>query len=186
MSQIFHSVVRMIALTAVMLIIFAGLLYVAGARINLTPSIPVGLYWITQKPIQKGEYVLFCPPQKPVFKEALLRGYINPGFCKGGYGQMMKKVFATTGDRVSITREGVWVNSRLLPLSTPLAKDIHGRILPHLNATIDSLKPTQLLLMTNQNALSFDGRYFGLVNLPQILEVIRPVLTWKSTFNFNE
>ena len=31
---------------------------VAGARINTSRSIPVGLYWLTERPIAKGEYEL--------------------------------------------------------------------------------------------------------------------------------
>jgi hypothetical protein len=37
--------------------------YAAGARINTTKSIPVGLYWTSSAPVEKGAYVLFCPPQ---------------------------------------------------------------------------------------------------------------------------
>ncbi|EDZ2909962.1 conjugal transfer protein TraF, partial [Salmonella enterica] len=37
--------------------------YAAGLRINTTKSIPVGLYKISQKAPEKGDYVIFCPPE---------------------------------------------------------------------------------------------------------------------------
>lgn len=182
----YHALSQITALICIALIAFACLLHAAGARFNLTPSIPVGLYWVTQKPIQKGEYVLFCPPQTFTFKEALSRGYINSGFCPGGLGYMMKKVFAITGDRIAITSSGVWVNGVQVPLSAPLVQDSHGRGLPRLNEASHTLKSDQLLLMTDQSAKSFDARYFGLINQSQVVSVIRPVITWKFNDHFNE
>ena len=66
--------------------------YAAGARVNTTKSIPVGLYWASSAPVEKGAYVMFCPPQVGVFGDAKERGYIGGGFCPGGYGYLMKKV----------------------------------------------------------------------------------------------
>lgn len=185
MSQLLRTASLMVAFISMALIALAGLFFMAGARINTSPSIPVGLYWMTKKPIQKGQYVLFCPPQTHKFQSALDRGYINPGFCKGGFGLMMKKVMAVSGDKVVFTKVGVWVNSHLLPQSLPLLKDLQGRALPSLDKTALLLKPNQLLLMTDQNPLSFDARYFGPVEQSQVLAVIRPVLTWESKLNFN-
>ena len=76
----------------------------AGARINTTKSIPVGLYWTSSAPVEKGAYVLFCPPQAGVFDDAKARGYIGAGFCPGGYGYMMKRVLAAKDDAVTVSR----------------------------------------------------------------------------------
>lgn len=57
--------------------------YAAGLRINTTKSIPVGLYKISQKAPEKGDYVIFCPPEKAIFSLAQKRGYIGSGFCPG-------------------------------------------------------------------------------------------------------
>jgi type IV secretory pathway protease TraF len=35
--------------------------YAAGARVNTTKSIPVGLYWTSSAPVEKGAYVLLVP-----------------------------------------------------------------------------------------------------------------------------
>jgi len=50
--------------------------YTAGARVNTTKSIPIGIYWMTGDPVEKGAYVVFCPPQVGVFDDAKERGYI--------------------------------------------------------------------------------------------------------------
>ena len=152
--------------------------YSAGARVNTTKSIPVGLYWLTEEPVEKGAYVIFCPPQVGVFDDAKERGYIGAGFCPGGYGFMMKLVLAAKDDHVAVTGEGVTVNGQLLPLSTPLATDKAGRELPRYQATHYTLGNSELLLMSDVSGTSFDGRYYGPISRNQIKGVIRPVVTW--------
>lgn len=160
-------------------VLLAGVgLYSAGARVNTTKSIPVGIYWMTDAPVEKGAYVVFCPPQVGVFDDAKERGYIGAGFCPGGYGFMMKRVLAAKDDQVAVTNDGVTVNGQLLPLSAPLATDKAGRQLPRYQATHYTLGNSELLLMSDVSGTSFDGRYYGPISRNQIKGVIRPVVTW--------
>ena len=152
--------------------------YSAGARVNTTKSIPVGLYWLSEQPVEKGAYVVFCPPPLGVFDDAKERGYIGAGFCPGGYGLMMKRVLAAKDDQVAVTAEGVTVNGQLLPLSAPLTFDKAGRALPRYQSDRYTLGNAELLLMSDVSGTSFDGRYFGPINRNQIQGVIRPVITW--------
>jgi conjugative transfer signal peptidase TraF len=154
------------------------LCHAAGLRINTTKSIPIGLYRMTDVPVAKGEYVIFCPPQSALFDEARERGYIVPGFCPGGYGFMMKRVAAVGGDVVASTEEGVSVNGQLLPLSVSLEADKAGRAMPRYRFNDNMLEKPKLLLMSDGSGTSFDGRYFGAVNLYQVKGVIRPVITF--------
>jgi conjugative transfer signal peptidase TraF len=154
-----------------------GLLYAAGARINTSNSIPEGLYWSSDVSIKKGYYVIFCPPKQKIFDEAMRRGYIDAGFCPGGYGYMMKKVLAINGDTISINHYGVQVNGYMLPYSKPISADALDRHLPYLNIA-ERLDNSELLLMTDQSPLSFDSRYFGPIAKSQIKAVIQPVFTW--------
>ncbi|MDB5533415.1 MAG: TraF peptidase [Hyphomicrobiales bacterium] len=162
---------------AAILLLGAGC-YAIGARVNTSKSIPVGLYWTSSAPVEKGAYVLFCPPEVGVFVEARKRGYLAAGFCPGGNGYMMKRVSAATNDRVSIATEGVRVNGQLLPFSVPLATDRAGRQLPRFQASRFVLGDSEVLLMSDVSDTSFDGRYFGPVNRTQIRTVIMPVFTW--------
>nr|AGH89291.1 TraF DNA processing protein, signal peptidase [uncultured bacterium] len=157
--------------------VVCGLGYAAGLRINTTKSIPVGLYKISSHPATTGEYVIFCPPQKPIFDEAQKRGYIGSGFCPGGYGEMIKKILAAKGDEVAFRDDGVYVNGQLLPYSKPLNVDPGGRPLPIRNEVL-ILDKSELLLMTDQSPSSFDGRYFGPVTTSQVISTISPVFIW--------
>lgn len=152
--------------------------YVAGARVNTSKSVPVGLYWTSSDPAEKGAYVFFCPPQVGVIAEAKKRGYLAAGFCPGGYGYMMKRILAAKGDRVTIADDGVRVNGVLLPLSAPLAHDRAGRPLPRFQSADFVIGNSEVLLMSTVSATSFDGRYFGPVGRSQIETVVVPVFTW--------
>ncbi|OAI14544.1 conjugal transfer protein TraF [Methylomonas lenta] len=167
----------LIAILGISYLALCGIAYAVGARFNSTRSIPVGLYWETRDPVEKGAYVMFCPPQTEVFDLAKTRGYIGAGYCPGGYGYMMKKILAAKTDVVSVDDDGVRVNDVLLPYSTPFDLDGAGRPMPRFRATHE-LGESEVLLMTDMNKGSFDGRYFGLINRSQITGVIRPVLTW--------
>lgn len=152
--------------------------YAIGARINTTRSIPVGLYWTSRQPLEKGAYVFFCPPPGAVLAQARQRGYIGAGFCPGGYGYMMKRVVGVHDDSVAVTPEGVRVNGVLLPLSRPLKTDQAGRRLASYPAGRFTLGVSEVLLMSSESRTSFDGRYFGPVTRAQIRAVILPILTW--------
>jgi len=83
-----------------------GALFLAGGRLNTSSSMPLGLYWITDKPMTKGEYVIFCPPLQAAFKEAKRRGYIGSGLCPGNYSYMTKKIVALQGDNIGLPPGG--------------------------------------------------------------------------------
>jgi conjugative transfer signal peptidase TraF len=150
--------------------------HTSGLRINTTKSIPVGLYGMTDAPIARGKYVIFCPPQSTLFDEARKRGYIGAGFCPGGYGLMMKRVAAAGGDVVTSTQDGISVNGQLLRLSVPLEADKAGRAMPRYLFDDYRLGESELLLMSNGRGTSFDGRYFGPVDAAQVRGVVRPVI----------
>ena len=152
-----------------------------GFYINTTPSLSVGLYRIADEPVLKGAYVAFCPPQRDVFDWAIARGYINPGDCPGGYGQLLKRVHAVAGDTVLIDETGITVNGQLLPNSIPIRADAYGAALPQYR--FDAvLGESKYLLLSDLNPHSFDARYFGVIDRTQIVHVVRPVVT----FNLQE
>ena len=160
------------------LLCFGSLCYLAGARINTSPSIALGLYWVSCKPAEKGDYVMFCPPRSELFDTARERGYIGTGFCPGGYGYIMKRVLAAKNDVVTVAKDGVRVNGNLLPFSAVLEADQGGRPLPRYRSDGYTLNEGQVLLMTDVHSFSFDSRYFGPIDRSQIKSVISPVFTW--------
>ena len=54
--------------------------YFIGIRINTTPSMPIGIYKVTDKRPTKGDIVSFCPPTTSLFHEVKSRGLIYMGF----------------------------------------------------------------------------------------------------------
>ncbi len=178
MSRVLKRISEAVAIAGVTVLVLAAGGYAAGARVNTTRSIPVGLYWTSSAPVEKGAYVLFCPPRIGVFDDARERGYIGAGFCEGGYGYMMKRVLAAKNDAVTVAADGVRVNGELLPQSAPIKADPAGRLLPRYQSDSYTLGSSELLLMSDRSATSFDGRYFGPVSRSQIKNVIRPVITW--------
>jgi len=152
----------------------------SGIYINTTPSFPLGLYKVVNQPVTKGAYVSFCPPQDAIFELAVARHYINPGDCPGGYGKLLKRVFAQAGDSVSIDQDGIQVNGQLLPNSGQLVLDADGQPLPQFHFAKQRLDVYEYLLLSDTNPQSFDARYFGLIRRAQIKHVVEPFLTWRS------
>ncbi|SEO25697.1 conjugation peptidase TraF. Serine peptidase. MEROPS family S26C [Nitrosospira multiformis] len=165
------------AVAALGLLVLGFMFHAAGLRVNVTKSIPIGLYQLSDVPVRKGEYVIFCPPESTLFDEARSRGYIGAGFCPGGYGYMMKRVWAVAGDVVTWGEEGITVNGKLLPASAPREADSAGRTLPQYTFSDYTLKESELLLMSDVSWASFDSRYFGPVDAGKIRGVIRPMVT---------
>ena len=150
---------------------------ISGIYINTTPSLPVGFYKIVDEPIASGAYVAFCPPKNEVFDMARDRSYINPGDCPGGYGLLLKRVFAQSGDTVFIDQAGIYVNGEHLPNSAQLTADAEDQPLPQYRLEA-VLEDSEYLLLSDLNPQSFDARYFGLIARDQIKQVVRPVFTW--------
>lgn len=178
MKLLFKKITIATAIGGAGIIAIGALCYAIGARVNTSKSIPLGLYWTSGQPAQKGAYVLFCPPRVGVIAEAKHRGYLASGFCPGDYGYMMKKILAAKDDMVTISDAGVSVNGVLLPLSAPLGKDRAGRPLPRYQSTSFVINNAEVLLMSDVSGTSFDARYFGPVNRSHIKTVIVPVITW--------
>ena len=166
------------AIAAVAVLTIFGVAGAAGFRVNTSHSFPLGLYRIAGEPVAKGRLVIFCPPEGAVFEEALRRGYLGAGLCPGGYGYLIKKILAAQGDRVSIAAQGVTVNGEAVLNSTQVSSDPSGRPMPAYRADDLTLADRQVLLLSDFSPRSFDGRYFGAIDIRQIRGVLTPIFTW--------
>ncbi|VEB33713.1 conjugative transfer signal peptidase TraF [Legionella cherrii] len=165
----------LIAIVLISLIAAGALFHAMGFRINLTESIPIGLYRITSAAPIKNASVIFCPDDRESFRLARNRGYIDHGLNCGGYGYLMKKVVAVSGDTLSVTNKGVFVNHMLIPYSKPKLQDGLNRALPQLQVTNYPLQKDEVMTMTSQSEWSFDGRYYGLIHTRQIKGMLTPI-----------
>lgn len=169
---------RVLLWASVLLFGLSILFRVNDVYLNTSSSLSLGLYQATAAPISKNTYVFFCPPEWPIFYLARERHYINSGACPGGYGLLLKRVFAMSGDTVAIDRSGVYINGKWLPNSAQRAFDPKNKALPLFELPPHALTDSELLLMSDVNSQSFDARYFGLINRKQIRSVVRPLIIW--------
>ncbi|MEY9520037.1 hypothetical protein ABIF70_001178 [Bradyrhizobium japonicum] len=80
----------------VAMIAIAGIAWLGGLRLNLTPSEPLGLWRIVSfdRQIAVGDLVFVCPPAGSISAFGLERGYFRRGSCSGGAAPLIKTVVA--------------------------------------------------------------------------------------------
>lgn len=177
MKSLIRRIPYYVSVSALIFLLFSAACYAIGLRVNTTKSIPLGLYLTQSSTPKKGDYVIICPPQSPVFLEAKKRGYLEAGLCPGELSYMMKKILAAKKDEVDISIDGVKVNGEFLPGSKPFLEDKFGRKMP-IPSTNVVLNDSEVLLMGDVSSKSFDARYFGIIEKTQIKSVIHPILIW--------
>ncbi|PTN12446.1 conjugative transfer signal peptidase TraF [Nitrosomonas aestuarii] len=161
------------------LFVLSIVLRVSGIYLNTTASLPVGFYKIVDAPIAKGAYVAFCPPQMDGFSKAVKSGVLFSGNCPGGYGQLLKQVYAVENDHVRIDRKGISINGELLPNTAQVTTNPAVIQLPQY--TLDTvLNEFEYLLLADLHPHSLDARYFGPSHQSQILHVVRAQFIWNS------
>jgi conjugative transfer signal peptidase TraF len=149
--------------------------YAFGFRLNLSASIPPGLYRVTKDRIARGSLVLVClPPTLSVFARS--RDYVPAGSCKDGNAPVGKAVAAAAGDTVDVTTSGLAVNGQQLPNTRPLGSDGRGRSLPQIARGRYVVETGQIWLVSSYSIRSFDSRYFGPVPVDRIVNRVRSVV----------
>lgn len=143
--------------------------YVAGWRINLTESEPLGIYRLepVSGAIKRGALVEFCPPASVTPDKF---PFYMRGTCSGGGMPMFKQVSGIPGDRVRVSMNGVWINGQRLPFSQQMGGSIKFPEvrLPHQHGDFVLGKDEYWIYGSGaEPALagqSFDSRYWGVVN----------------------
>src|SRR5882672_439753 len=92
----------------------------AGFRINLSASVPRGVYRLSAATPSRGNFVAVCPPASRVFQQARSRGYLLRGPCPGDYEPLIKVLAAVGGDSIRVDRDGIRIGGVLWPSSVPL------------------------------------------------------------------
>ena len=135
---------------------------------NTTASVPTGLYAIRGKSgLQVGERVAVLPP--PDLRRLLAeRNYLQTGV------PLLKRVAALPGQNVCRFAHAVFVDSQFV--GAALARDRLGRPLP-VWAGCHVLRTGELFVMNPAAPGSFDGRYFGVLRLADVIGRATPVWT---------
>jgi conjugative transfer signal peptidase TraF len=148
--------------------------WAAGVRVNLTESIPLGVYRESgdASELERGDVVLVCLPQSTA-QLAHSRGYVpGGGRCVGGLAPVGKLVMALPGDTVSVAPTGLSVNGSPVRHSSALDHDSEGRPLPRTPAG-RWIVQSRTLWLVGTSSRSFDSRYFGPVPQDDVLSRIR-------------
>ncbi len=163
------------AAVVLVLALLAGVL--AGYRINLSRSLPLGLYKVVGGSGEevRGSVVIVClPPEWVTF--ALQRGILGPGRCEGGSYGLGKIVLAAGGDEVELEVGGMTVNGVNVPHSRPIDRDRFGQPIAHFPYRAYRLDRDEVWLYAPHPA-AFDSRYFGPVSITRIQSAVRPIWT---------
>lgn len=148
-----------------------------GLRLNLTGSMPVGIYVVARDAPTRGSIVLACL-SPDVATMARDRGYLSRGgSCPGNVAPVGKPVLALSGDTIVATPTGLLLNGVAVMNSAPLPSDRNGRPLPRLPAGKYPVGPDELWLVSDYSQFSFDSRYFGAVKAGQVRGHVRALWT---------
>lgn len=141
--------------------------------INVSSSIPYGVYKRVDKYPQKDDYILFCLEDE-LAKLSVERRYTTTGNCSFQSAPIGKKVVAAQGDLVKISKKGIEVNGKLLSKTIPSTYDLLERKMPEYSMHRYLDNDEFVVASTKEN--SYDSRYFGIVRGEQVKGVIETII----------
>jgi len=135
---------------------------------NWTPSLPLGLYWVSpHAKADVGALVAFPVPGS-VRALVLERRYLPPGAL------LVKPIVAVPADDVCTEDGRLTVNGT--PLGAIATADTHGRPLPH--DTRCAPLPAGAVFVASHLPTSFDSRTFGPVPISDLRGTVTPLWTY--------
>ncbi len=168
-SHIFrkHPILSTVIAASAAFLIFARLL---GPRIviQVTPSMPRGLYWIeTGTDIPTGAIVVFEPP--PAARRLIHeRSWWS---ISGVRYSLMKSIVAKNGDHVKVSDDAVFINGSYFG---PVSR-LDSQGLPLTHRVLDRFLSEGEYFAASTYHSSFDSRYFGTIRRDAIIGVARRI-----------
>lgn len=149
-------------------------------RLNLSPSMPIGLWWITSaSELRTGDVVMACLPGD-AGADAKRKGYIGAGECEGDRAPLLKPIMAVPGDVVVVTMDGIAINGDFVPGSAVMKGDTRERRMDILTIGKHLVAPNTFWLLATRDSRSFDSRYFGPLHVSTVRGIAHPLLTWDN------
>jgi conjugative transfer signal peptidase TraF len=153
------------------LFVIASIIIMRKITINITSSMPLGLYIKQSGDIKRGDIVLVCLSE--AYKTiGLQRHYVIKGNKCDGMTPLIKKVIAIPGDKVTLTDEYIKVNEQKYFYLT-YYYDSKKRAL---NVYPRGEYNQGYWLIGANDKHSWDSRYFGPVKKWQILFKLNRVI----------
>jgi conjugative transfer signal peptidase TraF len=154
-------------------ILFALIWHSLPLMVNWSPSLPIGLYWMTKN--ERAPDVAFCMSAQ-LRAEAAAHGLERvSGRCPDGTAWIPKPNMRSARV-VTLTSRGFTVDGRELPNTAPLPKDRFGRPMPHYPFGHYFVSTKEVWVVSSYNKRSYDSWYFGPIDARSIVCYARPIL----------
>ena len=144
-------------------LVLAAVLSTRWVRLNVSGSLPYGLYRLAPipQPLPRGTVVLLPVP-------ATVRHVWSR------WMPLLKPVAAIQGDTVCSTEGGLWINGQAYG---PILREAHGRPLPHMLDGCSVVQEGEVFLASPVVG-SLDSRYYSFVRITDLTAQAIPLLTW--------
>ena len=144
-------------------LVLAAVLSTRWLRLNVSPSVPYGLYRLAPltRPLARGTLVVLPVPRS-----------VRPWHAR--WVPLLKPVAAVAGDLVCLWDHGLCVAGQWYG---PLWREAAGRPLPQIRGCFRV--PEGAVFLASPLPTSLDGRYFGVTPLATLTAQAMPVLTWR-------
>ena len=162
-------------------ITFVGVVWCAygvGVRVVVTPSAPRGVYRVVSGDLTRDSLIVFCLPSS-LASLGRTRGYLPHGHCEGQVLPLLKPVVGLPGDIVEVSEQGIRVNGVRYSGSSRAETDTPGRTLPAIAAGRYLVHAGEVWVLSTYAPNSWDSRYYGPVNVEQVLGVAHPLWVWR-------
>jgi conjugative transfer signal peptidase TraF len=159
------STVRPVGILVIAALSVLAIAPLAASRliVNLTPSVPVGVYRIEHRAPARGDFVLLA--LTPKYRDiAVARGYLRQE------QHLLKNIAAMDGDQVCRRGLAVWINGHIRVWLR--RTDGSGRTLSGWQGC-RRLRNGELFVLGTDRS-SFDSRYFGPILRSDIIAVAGP------------
>lgn len=144
----------------VCLLIAAAALYAYGVRVNLSPSLPRGIWQI-----QKGNN-LRIGDSVVLDKSAIPNNRVN----------LVKDVGALPKDVMTRQGDVVYRNGIVMPLSTIHAVNSNGEKIYCVGYPV--VVPAGHIWLSSRHERGYDSRYFGPVPIQHVIGKVKPLWVW--------
>jgi type IV secretory pathway protease TraF len=146
------------------LLIAGGVVGTRYLKVNLSPSVPTGLYWLRSVPqtLDRGMLVVLPVPERV----RQIHGSIP----------LLKPVAGLPGDHVCVQGDQLWVHETYYG---PIYAAWHGEVLPQpLPPNGCRVVPPATVFLASPVDGSLDSRYFGVVPVGELSAVATLLWTW--------
>jgi len=167
-----HNFLKKWPLIIILICVAIPLLYEVGFRINVTGSMPKGLYFL-QSPngLKRDDLVTVKLPEKQ------LSFGIHRGYIKSKDTILLKKLIALPGDKVEFKDSQIVVNAVFTYQASRVARDKHNLEMNPIEDGIYLCGKDDYWVL-GMDDLSWDSRYFGPVKIENISNKVRGILAF--------